>query len=555
MALSSKHPSYSQFEPDWTKVRDTLVGERRVKEKGTDYLHATSGMLALGLDGRGYDVKPSPDPELAAEGRYTIQLRAASNSPGLAMYEAYVRRAVFHEIPSSTLEAQLGAMHRKPPTIELPPELEPLRDDCTQDRETLEMLLVRLNSEQISQGRVGLMLDVRGELGPDALPYFSLYVTESVGNWGTDKTLSPGTPTFVVLNESGQELAENLSYKEQERYLVLADTRFPVAASLASVGVALPPNSYVAAVKLDDEASGLDFVKPEIAGQGLEEIPFVSITATDLGWEPAKPPLLPVVNMSLAIYRGEADYRQTLFMQGQETLITKGLDTKSPYNDDSSASASRDKPLIMGAGGRIDLPENGDASYIGVSAAGLSEMRVSIENDKKSAAEMGAQILADKKAAESGDALETRTAARTATLTTVAKAGAKGVERLLKMAAVWVGADPEKVKVTPNLDFADVSLSGGDILQLMQAKSMGYPVSLETLHAYGARRGLTEKTFEEEMDEIAEEEPLVPPTGDDDGGDGNEDLSDEDQAQLDEDAADAVSDEELDAQFDPKLRS
>jgi hypothetical protein len=159
--------------------------------------------------------------------------------------------------------------------------------------------------------------------------------------------------------------------------------------------------------------------------------------------------------------------------------------------------------------------------YIGVSSTGLPELRQSIENDRKLAeAKSGQLIDATGSKQESGAALQTRIAAQTATLNQIALTGAAALEQLLRAAAEWIGADPEAVKVTPNLEFADLVMTGKDLTDLMTAKNMGAPISKESIHKIIETRGLTEKTFEEEMELIADEDPLlgtpasvVPPTG------------------------------------------
>ncbi|UYW33638.1 DUF4055 domain-containing protein [Methylorubrum extorquens] len=508
MPLSSKHPRYAEAQPDWVIVRDTHAGERRVKEQGTTYLPATSGMIAAGMGGIG-SARIGRQRE---DGQVEAVVSHDPRNAGQAQYDAYVTRAVFHELVQASAEALIGIMHRKPPTITLPAKLEPLRSDATQDREDLATLLRRINEEQLLTGRLGLLLDVRGDLGPGALPYLSTYAAESILNWGVDRKDSPGRLLFAVLNESSQALQDDLSYAEATRYLVLGDVRSPVVRALADDPAALPlptdDGGYVAAAVEEDLSGGLTFSAPQIAGRGLPEIPFVTIGAKDLQWDPDKPPLLRVANMALAIYRGEADYRHSLFMQAQQTLVTIGLPAPSGYAQ--PGEAVKGEPLLMGAGGRIDLPLTGDAKFIGPSADGFDAMRKAIEDDKRAAAEMGAQIIGDRNGgAESGDALEIRVAARTASLTSVAQAGAQGLERILKLAAQWVGANPDEVKVTPNLDFAGAALTGSDILQITQAKAMGFPLSWESLHEFARRKDFTTRTYEEERDAIEGEGPAL----------------------------------------------
>jgi hypothetical protein len=199
----------------------------------------------------------------------------------------------------------------------------------------------------------------------------------------------------------------------------------------------------------------------------------------------------------MAVYRGEADYRQGLWAQGQDTLVVMG---------------GGEKEYRLGVGAAIDLPPDGDAKFIGVSADGLGEQRQALENDKTRAAAMGAQLLESRIARESGESLKVRVAAKTATLKNVALAGAFALERILKIAAEWMGADPAEVRVTPNLDFAESVPVGQDLVSLMTARSLGAPLSRESIHAYLVEKGVTTKTLEEELAAMEREpEPEAPP--------------------------------------------
>ena len=103
--------------------------------------------------------------------------------------------------------------------------------------------------------------------------------------------------------------------------------------------------------------------------------------------------------------------------------------------------------------------------------------------------------------------LRIRVAARTATLNRVALAGAYALESLLKIAAEWAGANPDEVEVRPNLDFVDDIMEGRDLVGLMTAKTLGAPYSLESIHRQMQERGLTDKSFEEELSAIEAESP------------------------------------------------
>jgi hypothetical protein len=234
----------------------------------------------------------------------------------------------------------------------------------------------------------------------------------------------------------------------------------------------------------------------------MPEIPFVFVGANDLVPEPDESPLLGLSNLALSIYRGEADYRSTLHYQGQQTLIIIGGNV---------SDVDENQQLRVGNKGVIDLRIGGDAKYIGVSSAGLGEMRQAIKNDDEKAASFGVQFMDVGSArGASGEALRIRVAARTTTIQQIAVAAGAALEQCLKFAAQWVGEDPAEVSVAPQTDFADANVAGASLLAFMQAKQLGLPLSLKSLHRMMVLNDMTDMTYDGESDQIEQEsESLV----------------------------------------------
>jgi hypothetical protein len=483
MGLDSQNPLYSAHVEDWRTMRDLYRGERVVKAAGETYLPATAGMR---LDGM----------QAGQEGR--------------AAYDAYKLRAVFHDYVREGVEALVGLLHQKAPSIELPAVMEPLRERATITGESLELLLRRINEEQLIPGRLGLLADL--PLSPDPtnpLPYVAIYVAESIHNWD-DGTYVEGfnALNMVVLNESGFVRTDDFTWTMQEKYRVLQLGQLleneAEGTAVYQQGV-FETNGYTPAA----------MTVPLLRGAPLEQIPFVFINSKDIVAVPDEPPLMGLGRLTLAIYRGEADYRQNLYMQGQDTLVTIGGMRAS-----NGTPGESDEAVRTGAGSRIDLEMGGDAKYIGVGSQGLSEQREALENDKKRAEVKAAQLVNGQGSnAESGEALRTRLAAQTATLNQIALTGAAGLERVLRIIATWMGANPEEVKVTPNIEFADFELSGQEIVYLMTARSMGAPLSKQSIHGLMVERGITKLDFDAEMDVISEEDANSPALGTGAGGD------------------------------------
>lgn len=469
MAVNSKHPLYSENLEAWIKCQDCYDGEDAVKSKGELYLPLTGGMIEDG--GRN------------------------PNTPGWNAYQAYKARAVFHEFFTEAVETFMGMMWNKPPVIELPKALEPMRDRATVSGETLEQLLRRINEQQLVKGRLGLMADFPAKPTTDQVtPYLAVYDTEHIINWDDTERDKIGFDrlNLVVLDETAEERQTDFQWKRVEKYRVLSLGK-PGEEQVEGV-----ERTYWAGLMMSSSYDATAMLEPSYKGRKLNELPFVMINAKDIVARPDDPPLLGLANLSLAIYRGEADYRQALFMQGQDTLVVVGGDKDAVYR--------------IGAGATINLKAipGAKAEFIGCNSDGLPEMRSALENDRNLAAQKAGK-LADMKSAQrqSGEALKTRLGAQTATLNQVALAGAAGLEAILKTCARWVGANEDEVKVVPNLEFDTIMMTAQELVQMVSAKTMGAPISTETIHDNMVARGMTKKTYEEEMEAINEEEPLV----------------------------------------------
>lgn len=459
MPLDSKHPKFSEFFMTWQKLRDCYAGQDEIKAKGEVYLPPTPGHL---IDGMGTDQR------------------------GRKNYQAYKMRAVFPEYVEAAVQETVGVMHQKPAIIDLPPQLEPLRKRATVDGEDLLGLLRRINEAQLLTGRIGMMLDLPSDQPRATLPYVATYDAERIINWDDGSRTTPTLQTLnlVVLEETENERTADLEWERTEKFrvLVLGDVTANEFDGVYRQGVFRETRSF-------NESA---LIVPSLQGKTLDQVPFVFVNPSDLLPEPMKPPLLKLANLCLTIYRGEADYRLNLFMQAQDTLVVIGGDDDAEYR--------------IGAGASINPPPGGDAKFIGVNSGGLPEQRQALENDYRRAAEIAGQLLdTTSRMKESGAALQTRVAAQTVTLHQVALTSAAGMERILKMAAIWAGADPEKVKVSPNVDFVGTKMTPGDYVQLVSAKSQGLPLSDESVHAQLKKDEYTAKEFAEEMKLIEDE--------------------------------------------------
>lgn len=428
------NPAYTEHEKDWEAMADAYEGEGRVKEKsdGVKYLAFTPSQV---LDGTG------------------------PNSEGLRDYNAYKMRATFPDYVTDAVETLVGMLHSKPAEIKVPDGLKSLVDSCTKAGESAQSLLRRINELQLSPGRCGVLVDIDKSKNE---PFLALYYAEDIPNWNAEENVCD----YVVLDESKKVLnKQSGTWEDKVKHII---------------GQVVGGVYKAASFEDDDTYADEKFVAISVNGKTLDKLPFCFINARDILPEPDRAPLLGLARLCYTIYRGEADYRQNLFMQGQDTLVV--IDANG-----SSDTA----PTRVGAGAKLNVNIGGDAKYIGVDSQGLPEQRMAIENDRQQARARAGHFIASGQASqESGDALRTRLAALTATLNTVAITGAQGLEFILKCCAEFKGLNPEEVSVTPNKEFFDIQLLGQDLELYMRAISEGAPLSPESVHNLLVKRGV-----------------------------------------------------------------
>jgi len=463
--LAAEHPEFTESKPDWILMRDAYKGERRVKSKTTLYLPATASQV---LDG---------------------QKTSASSAGGIA-YAAYIMRARFPNYTREAVQMAIGMMHSQPPEISLPKAMKGLRSNKGED---LPTLLRRINFEQLITGRLGLMADLpTNPVAGEDLPYLVTYITERLINWddGTVEGLVPQVLNLVVLDETEYVRQADYSWKKEDKYriLVIGDPLENESKGVYQQGM----------ITEGERFADPTLVAPSWRGRTLDKVPFAIINSADITSSTDEPALLDLGQLCMTIYRGEADYRQNLFMQGQDTLITIG------------GNFDGDDTIRTGAGSRIDLPMGGDAKYAGVTSQGLSEQRESLGRLESRASSMGAQTLdTTSRERESGNSLRIRIAARTADMGQIADAGAKGLENVLKMTAEWIDEDPDEVSVKPNKEFGEMPLTGQSMVEMATARNAGWPISARSLHELSFARRITTRTFEEEMAEAEKEKDSI----------------------------------------------
>lgn len=460
--IKTMHPLYEQFADSWRKMRDAVAGEDDVKQRGVVHLPLKTGMKAI------------------------VDDQDRTNA-----YLAYQTRAEFPELVSPAIIGSRGIIHKKETTYELPPALEYLEQKATLDGKTLASLHREITTQILTTGRCGLLPGVR----KDGTFYIALYNAEAIINW--DNT--DGILDYVVLDESGSKRnRENNQWSPQEQYLELKLENGAYTAVRYSGDT---PGDPLPAIKKDRSA--------------FDELPFVFVNTTNLSFDPDDVPLYGLAKICYRIYRMDADYTHGLHMTSEPTPWVSGFDNPAGAIEKGLA------PKSIGASTIWLLPKGGQAGFLEFNGPGLDAQAKAIASALERAVLFGVQILSDEnQAAESGKSRKLRMNTQHSLLDTINENVAEGLQKALRMIAIWAGEDSEKVILTPPKDLIDWTMGPQELTALVNGwMSGGY--SKNTLFFNIKRGGLVpdDRTFEEEQQLIEEEGPaLSSMTGEDDVG-------------------------------------
>ena len=428
MPIDSTHPQYTAYLPYWQRMRDAVAGEDAIKAATTGYL-------------------PLP---------------AGHESTTHQAYRNYLSRARYPDAIGAAVEGMVGLMGRKEADIELPDALERMRETATPDGLPLDGLLDRLRYEVATLGRHVLLTDVP-EGGGD--PYITAYPAESCINWRTDGDRI----TLLVLYESVEEPdpEDPLSMEQVDQWRVCV-----VREGVYQQEVWRKPNEWQHVSTVTPAKAG---------GEVWDEVPAVIVGSRDLLPEPDSIPLLGVANRAIAYYRQYADYAMQLYMSAHGT---------TPY---IFGVTEQEQPATIGPDALwVSDNDNASAGFIEISGTGLEAQRAELDRIQQEIAQATVQALSsDGRQAESGEALRLRHQHQTATLASIARSTARGLERALRWCCEWRGIDPEQASVTPDTQFVSEKPDAQLINALKDGVERGL-APLEILSSYMRRVGLHE---------------------------------------------------------------
>lgn len=454
--VSIRHPRYLAYATAWREMRDAISGEDDVKAGGESYLPMKSGMLS-------------------------IEDRARR----AAVYDSYRLRAEFPEIVAPTITGQVGLMNAQPPTVELPPQLETMRERATIDGMTLDELVSHVSAEILAVGRFGLLPSFA-----EGRPYIACYPAESITNW--DKS-EAGELDYVTLDET--KLVRNRLTNAWERLVQYREIGFEDGRVRTRIWRSAAGTELVM-LEAPDPLTASTVPEP------IDFLPFVPMGTRSLSIDPEDVPLWGLAKIAYRMYRLDADYMQGLHMTSEPTPWVNGFD------DPVQAVADGKVPSTIGAAALWVLRTGAQCGFLEFSGPGLDAQRKALDASREAAATFGARMFDEtNRSPESGESRKVRYGQETSQLKTIAKVACSGVERALRLQARWLGLDENKVSVTPNLDWVTDAMSPTEITAIVKAWMDG-AISYETLfqRMQAGKVVASDRTMEDEIDAILNDE-------------------------------------------------
>lgn len=479
MGVDTKCAAYTANIDDWRKVRDTISGERAIREGGVKYLPRPSGM---------------DDPE----------------------WKCYLERAHFFGATGRTADGLHGSIFQKAPVIsdEAPEKLKVLLSDIDRTGRTLDQFASDCVWDALPTNWGGILVDYPS--APDNIDrgtaeslglraYAAWYSAESVINWRFETRDNQQVLTFLVLHEpyTQQITGDEFATEKKNRYRVL---------SFDADG------NYMVRIYDDGTTEGLatpsEPVFPKMNKENLKVIPFFPFP----GSEPEKSMLLDLANENIGHYQKTADYENGLHLTGIPTPYAAGL-AGPPQDKDGNTI-----PIKLGGNSFLFIPDpSGKVGYLEFEGAGLEQLEKAIQNTEERMAILGARIIsAEKKGVESAEAARIHRAGENSVLASFALNASDVLTKVIRLLAEWENIPGcEKVTYRLNTEYDVAAMEANLFSAIVQARlAREMPKSVYFWNLKKAGRVPDEMTLETWEEELANEGETEGVNGDSPGSGG-----------------------------------
>lgn len=312
----SSHPQYEAFREDYELLDDVMAGSSRIKSKNDVYL-------------------PVPN---------SVEYNVDS-----VRYQQYKKRAIFINITGRMASTLVGLGYLREPKITLPSKLKMLEEDADGTGLSLLQFSKEVALEVITYGRAGILVDFpsvtdarrRRALGDRLRPYLKLYHAQEIVNWN----YAGCRLQFVVLKRQAEVLnSYAVTLQPQWRLLEMSGGN----RDDFSYGGKYVTRTF--RVESMNEPTGVTPL--DANGNPFDRILFHFCGSRTNSGRLSSPPLAPVADLNVGLYRNSADGEELAFLSGQPTPVFWGADSKTIKElADKKIELGSRKGVIMGPGG------------------------------------------------------------------------------------------------------------------------------------------------------------------------------------------------------------
>jgi len=392
-------------------------------------------------------------------------------------YTHYLDRACFYGAPEMTLRALVGLALRKDPVIKLPPRLEPMRLNATYENAPMQVLVEDMVREVATMGRFGILLDFPADgASANSVPHISTFQAETIEDFSTGFVDGRKVLTRVHLASDEQWEDSDVTYELILEAGVYQFRRFIRDQHKTRVDVG---DNHI----------------PTVNGKPLDHIPFLMVSHEGLRPEHVSPPFLSLCKVAISHFKNSADREHAIFLTASPTPWVAG-----------SIPANK-VPTQIGSGAVWTLPEGTEVGMLEFTGAGVAAMKEIMEEKSETMISLGARMLSS--TVNRNETLGTatqRTRSELALLHGVVVSVEAGLNRLLRLAAEWVGDDPDAASVSLSRDFIESAMEPKMIEQQMKLYLSGI-ISRASLHENLQKGEIVraDRSWEDEKDMIDED--------------------------------------------------
>lgn len=456
MPVNQPNQIYNDKVLQWEQVEDCI--NDRVKQMGTKYL-------------------PKPNP-------------GDSSTENQERYNQYKQRALFMNVTRRTHEGFIGMVYRKPPVIELPPQLEYLADKSTLDGLSLTQFSKMVSSNGIKAGRGGVLAEYpqasegMTRAQTQALQaYLVGFSAQEIINWRVEA----GKLVLVVIEQMIEVMKDQFTGEMEKQYLVLA----------------IDESGYYYQQKYNKDGEPYEPVYPRMSNGAL--FPFIPFTFVGTVNNDARldPSLLySISELNIGHYRNSADLEENCFIHGQLTL---GIQSDLPFDDFKAANPAG---IQVGSRSGHFLGSAGAFHAIQADANQLAE-KLQLRKEEQMAA-IGARLIEKQGGVETAEAVKAKAGADSASLSNLARNVSEAITLACEWCGLFMGAPEGQCEFALNQDFYPDSLTAQEVTAAIQLFDRG-AIAASDLHERLQQGGWLKegRTLEMVQDEIETTSPLL----------------------------------------------